>query len=870
MRTWKRILTLAIGLAAMSSFASAYYFWIFLGTGTGSTLALPGRFDLNALPHNTLSYFISNQAPVGLVADDTQAAVYSQIRSAAEVWSGVGTSALRLHFGGISDTTLAQATPGIDVVFDDDMPPGILAQSKPTFPADLSLLSAKETTFVPILRSRLQLRANLATESLAQPSYTDIFYLTLVHEFGHTLGLQHTMTSSVMSTSITRATKKGSPLAADDIAAISTLYPGSVHGITLASVTGRITGKVTQDGNGVNLASVVALSTNGTAISALTDLDGTYHIEGVPPGNYLVYAHPLPPAQTGEGTPANIITPLTEKGDTFPANTGIDTRFYPGTKDWTKAGQVTVAAGKATDKIDFAMAASSGPKIYNMETYGYRTEAMAAPPLKGEVKGNPIVFAAPGTTATGFLDVPMVAPGLTVNVIGNAAQIRSDSLRYYTNGFLLMYVDTAKVTSPTPVALAVTRDDELYILPAAFTVEPNAAPQITSLLQSTTEDGTALATITGAGLTPGATQILFDAAPANLLAVNEDGSWVLAPPVAPSALTSTVEAVNPDGQTSILGLPLATRTRYTYAQRDEASFTLSAASLVAGADAMIVISGTNTHFSEGHTVVGFGTSDVTVRSAWVLSPTVIALNVAVGPEVGRGPVTVTVVTDLEILTNTQDLQAVDSDPQQINLIVPATNAVTGLAGIPAGGTALLRTSGLPQDAAAWNVTVGGIATTFTLDAAGVLAIRLPDKLPVGPAVVQLTRPDGTGPQAILLQVDAPAPVITSAFDNTVLDGKGAAVAASSPARVGDSISLFVAQLNPAGEVWIRVAGATLWPAAVGAPDKNGISLVTFTLPATLPYDAKATQQSVPVQVGTGTRLSDSFTLLTHVDPPKAN
>ena len=83
MRLWKRILTLAIGLAAMSSFASAYYYWIFLGTGTGTTVPLPGRFDLNALPNNTVSYFISSRLPVGLVADDSLTAIYSQIRRAA-------------------------------------------------------------------------------------------------------------------------------------------------------------------------------------------------------------------------------------------------------------------------------------------------------------------------------------------------------------------------------------------------------------------------------------------------------------------------------------------------------------------------------------------------------------------------------------------------------------------------------------------------------------------------------------------------------------------------------------------------------------------------------------------------------------------
>ena len=42
------------------------------------------------------------------------------------------------------------------------------------------------------------------------------------------------------------------------------------------------------DGTGVNLASVVALWPSGTAISGMTRPDGTYRIEGVPPGQYFV------------------------------------------------------------------------------------------------------------------------------------------------------------------------------------------------------------------------------------------------------------------------------------------------------------------------------------------------------------------------------------------------------------------------------------------------------------------------------------------------------------------------------------------------------------------------------------------------------
>ena len=162
------------------------------------------------------------------------------------------------------------------------------------------------------------------------------------------------------------------------------------------------------------------------------------------------------------------------------------------------------------------------------------------------------------------------------------------------------------------------------------------------------------------------------------------------------------------------------------------------------------------------------------------------------------------VTDLDMLTIPAAVQIVAGDSQQASLRAPAVNAATGLAGIPAGGTALVRTTGLPQDLTGWTVTVGGLATTFAVDKNGVLSIRVPDKISLGPQIVQLARADGTGPQPIALQVDAAPQVIASAFDNTVLNGTGAAVSATSPANAGDTITLSVSQLNPVGDVWITL------------------------------------------------------------------
>ena len=54
---------------------------------------------------------------------------------------------------------------------------------------------------------------------------------------------------------------------------------------------------------------VVLVAVGGTTVGGMSLPDGTYRIDAVPPGEYLVYAHPLPPAQTGEADPAGIVPP---------------------------------------------------------------------------------------------------------------------------------------------------------------------------------------------------------------------------------------------------------------------------------------------------------------------------------------------------------------------------------------------------------------------------------------------------------------------------------------------------------------------------------------------------------------------------------
>ena len=880
MRTAGRAFLFAMALTVMSPLVSAYYYYVFFASGTGPYAPLAAHFDLNAIKDNTVQYFVSDQPPSPLMPGDNLTAIYSQIRQAAEEWNDVPSSSLRLHFGGTRNMATPQTVPGIDVVFDDNIPPGIVAQTTLTLPSDLTFLGAQGTTFVPILRSKLQLRKDLTAAGYQQSSYTDAFFMTLVHEFGHTLGLQHTFTSATMSTAITRATMRGAPLAADDVSGISLLYPAGGYAASTGSITGQVTAAAS--GTGVNLASVVALSTSGVAVSGMTRPDGTYEIDGIPPGQYYIYVHPLPPPQAGEAAPANIVTPADPQKDNFAANTGFVTQFFPGTQDWTQAAPAGVGAGSVVKGVNFAVTPSGGPAVYAMETYGYpQGVAIPAPPFVPTTR-NGLVFYANGATVN---NQSAMAPGLTASIIGSAASIEPGSLQYFASGFLLAWVDTAAIKTETPVALAVRLNGDLYVLPAAFTIVPGGAPSITAVTLPSS-GSTAATNVAGTNLTA-STRILLDGSPAQILAANKDGSLDILQPPALSGMQATVEAVNPDGQTSLQSLGATPAPLLTYPQANTPQIYQTPDAVIAGTDTLMVISGVDTHFADGQTVVGFGSSDISVRGQWVVNSTMVILNLTVDPAARPGTTYITVATGLEIVTAPNMLNVAAAVPGQISLRVPVLNAVTGLAGIPAGGTARIATTGLPADLTGWTLTVGPLPAAFTADVNGVLTVQVPIGLGLGAQPVQLVPPASltvaTIPR-VILQLDSAPPLILWGVDTPIPDGGPVLVSASNPAPLGESVTLMVYGLSSpsgvlpsAGAVWLNIGGA-IYPATTvtrvpadpnSTAPPSDLAYVSFIAPPTLVLDPTVSSPSVPVMVGTGTRLSAPYSLFIAPAPPPA-
>ena len=852
MRFLRRVLVLAASLAAASSAAFGYAHWVYFSGHSAPYTPIPAIFNVASLTNNTVQYFVSNQPPSPIMPGDSFANILSQIQAAANVWNQVPSSIIRVGFGGVvSIGSPAQSAPGIDVVFGNDVPPGLIGFT--TLTIDSSKV-ASNPAFVPVIRSTITLPGNMTSPNQLG-SYDDLFFLIAAHEFGHALGLQHTLTSGLMATQYTSATTKSAPLSPDDIAGISSLYPTQSY----AAGTGTISGTVLAAGKAANLSSVVALSTSGIAVSTLSNPDGSFQIQGVPPGQYYVYAGPLPSPQQGEAYPDNIFPPQDPSGSPFPASTGFDTEFYPATRNIAQASKLTLAAGQVIGGINFNLQTVSGaPFIGYVETKvnSYYGGVANSPSL---YPGNWQVFLyGPGVTTSNGL-----AAGLSVSAIGPASVVPKSLT--YNSGYAEISLAVGPVTSSSPVALVLNLPNDMYVLPYALFAVPDLPPWITGVTGSTSISGVPSVTVAGSNLT-GAT-VLFDGVQAQVLSTNSDGSLTVAAPPAPPGYTAFIEALAPpnDGQTSWQELGSTVPLSFTYpapigaASTTGPSIVVNSGLLLPGATALLDIIGVGTNFVSGQVGIGLGSSDISVGQIFVLNPQRLLANVTVSPRALAGLIDLSVTSGLQTLSLKAVLQVQPANSNQMTLLAPVVNQATGLVGTPAGGVALIPTSGLPQNLPGWSLQIDGFPAQFQF-INGVLWVQIPTGIPPASeypaAIVQLISPDRSVViPSVVMQINAPPPVITA-----VVDSASGPVSPTTPIQAGNTLTVSVAGLTQSltgtglSSTQITIGGAsgtvvvtplTITPGP--APDSYQIQ---FTIAPNVP-----TGPNEWIEVGIGTRIS---------------
>jgi uncharacterized protein (TIGR03437 family) len=465
-----------------------------------------------------------------------------------------------------------------------------------------------------------------------------------------------------------------------------------------------------------------------------------------------------------------------------------------------------------------------------------------------------------------------LAPGLNVSVVGSTAP--ASIIPKYTSFYgtynlcplplVLTGVFTTPVQSTTAVALAITVNSDLYVLPAAFFVVPSGPPTLTSLKPGTDGSGNGLLTVYGTSLST-ATQFVFDGTVATSVQ-NPDGSFTLSAPPAPGSYSSSIEALNPDGQTSGQANPYGTPPQYTYNYANPAAIALSSSSVSPGTDAMITITGYNTNFNS-QTMVGFGTSDIVVKpnQVFVTSPTSLLVNASVSslaPTLTAANVTVT--TGLQTATSSQDLgtgagiQIVSAGQGQISMYAPIANVATLLAGVTSPGTAIINASGVSQNLTGWTLTIAGQPAPLEY-VNNQLQASVPSGLSLGTQIATLTSP--TGATASLAMTINPAPPtlqsVINPFGVTILSSS------STPVHPGDILTL-----NLFGPNGTPLSNSNLFASLGGIVNgMNAQNAVTVPVLASnssliqiqIPYAAPL-GSSIPLYVGTGTNVSSAFLL----------
>lgn len=816
----------AIAFAASLTPVAAYYHYSYY-TPAG---VIQEKFDLAQLPNRTVTFFVADPGSLEYGPNDSFPSVLSQIRQAALAWN-VPQSELRVAFGGMTEQP-PQATPHGLVVF-EDIPPGWLAYSTRTV---VEPQAGQPAAFVPIVQGRVHLNRNL--QQKPAPSYLEAFFTTVVHEMGHALGLQHTYTSSAMSTAVTRATTRLQPIEADDVAALAVLYPNR----SVAGSYGSITGRVTVGGQGVHLASVVAMRPAGSSVSTLTNPDGTYRIDWLPPDSYWVYVHPLPPNP-------DIQWPKDATGRALEPGEPFETLFYPGTRDPRQFAPLLVARGSSQSGIDFSVQRRTASQpIYDVVTYSYIGQT-GITPAHLDISAPMGTMVARGA---GLLGVDgRAAAGLGVQILG-ALGNNIYAMQAY-EGNLAVYFDRFQPFSGTGRRhILFTQPNDAYVLPAGVTLVNRRAPVVTGV--NPNPDGAV--TVTGTGLNT-ESRVYFDGVAATIRTPfsgsEQSGSVVVAPPPGFSQQTASVAVYNSDGQNSLF-TQAANPPTYQYPAAETALATVTPNALPAGVSAMVEVNGVGSNFVDGLTTVGLGTSDAHVRRIWILSPTRLIANVTVAPNAPAGASLLTVLSGFQTFRQPLAFQVQPPNPRLPVITLPAQNANPSQSAIFPGAAVSLYGANLaafPNGAA---ITLNDQPAQVLFASAGQVNFVVPASVRTGPAILRLSNGVESA-LPVVVQIDAPPPQV-----NAVLSSSSSPFDAARPALAGDVLNLLLGNLDPSvttapSRVRVNVGGTEM-PAlvVVPAPNQPGVWIAQIILAPT----TTGTQVPVTVTVDGGAASAPFF------------
>ncbi len=251
-------------------------------------LAVPDQPNVDA--RGRITYYLDTRGSIDIPSGPLEV---TAVRKAFETWAAVKTSAVDFVEDRNRSAWRQDSSDRVNLVRWDDSLLGPLTLGL-TFPYS----SNGVMTDADIILNDSPARAWRWETTTPGTEFAADVQAVMTHEIGHLLGLDHSpLGGSTLFFELPLGAIRFRTLQPDDVAGVTALYPAAGTGTTRGAMQGRATLKGRKDHRGVHIV-VIDLFTRQPAAGALTLADGSWRVEGLPPGSYRVLALPLRGAAT--------------------------------------------------------------------------------------------------------------------------------------------------------------------------------------------------------------------------------------------------------------------------------------------------------------------------------------------------------------------------------------------------------------------------------------------------------------------------------------------------------------------------------------------------------------------------------------------
>ena len=436
---------LLLALSLSFGVLHAYTSWT---TSTGAALHRTDAASIQYLVNQSTAAGMTNADGNVIITADSDP--MKALQGAAIAWSSVATAAV----GFLPLQTTAAVNDRVDarhvIVFLDtpetrSVVGSALAVTLVSFFSDGSIVDA-DILFNPTITFSTTLAPN-----------TYDLQSVATHEMGHALGANHSgVLSATMFYGVQAQTNSPSALSADDVAFVTSAYPGPGSTDSYGVISGTVSLTTGQPVLGAFL--VAADPVTGVTVGGFSSLtDGTYSFK-VPRGSYLLYAEPL----NAEVLPGNLYLTNAQNGQ---VNTSFQTTFAAQLVDVT-TGQASVNIAVADGAAPFSLLASGTGRALGSGDF----EISGGPTLLTAGQSVDLLLYGPGLDSLGAqYEVRLLGPGLTIRP--NSVHIDTNTS---VNGsrLLRMTVDVAPQTSPSVASVIVVKNSIAAALSGGLLILP--------------------------------------------------------------------------------------------------------------------------------------------------------------------------------------------------------------------------------------------------------------------------------------------------------------------------------------------------------------------------------------------------------------